>query len=416
MSRTASNYRFGTFAVWALLLAGGTPALAQEPEAALPPARIVSSEISVSRDQAELRLELANGARLVLSTVSGDGGSTPRVLRNTVSGEPGNLSQRLAISARRGTRLDRDWRELLDRAMAAQADEIAQLLVDWNAPAGGEPLDQALESALAGLEQGVAVAAVANGQAAEFGDSLGKLQNRISELEQMLDETHEQATVRQRHRGPDWLAPLRHIGRGAAGVMSVLVTFAVLFGLGFAVVFFGGRKYLEEVADTARYATGRSFLVGLAASFLVVPAFVLGAIVLLISIVGIPALLVWLPAYPLAVTLAALLGYLAVAHSAGEALAERRFYGGDWFTRANSYYFMLTGLGLLLALFIAAHVVEMAGPWLGFIRGILLFLGVVLTWGAVTTGFGAVLISRAGTRPIRPRAPVDTESFADESL
>lgn len=416
MSRIAFKSWIGSTGLWALLLASSAPALAQEADAPLPPNRIVSSQISVSRDEAELRLELANGSSLTLSTVTRSESSAPRVLRNATSGEPGNLSHRISVSARRGTRLDREWRELLNRAMAAEADDISEMLVDWDAPSGGEVLDRALENALTGQELTANNAASEPVEATQTGDSLGKLQNRISELERLLDESHDRASGRARSYSPDWLSPLRHIGRGAAGVMSTLVTFAILFGLGFAVVFFGGRKYLEEVADTARYATGRSFLVGLAASFLVIPAFVLGAIVLVVSIVGIPALLVWLPAYPLAVVLASILGYLAVAHSAGEALAERRYYGRDWFSRANSYYFMLTGLGLLLALFIAAHILEMAGPWLGFIRGILLFLGVVLTWGAVTTGFGAVLISRAGTRPIRPRPPVDSETYADANL
>jgi hypothetical protein len=253
----------------------------------------------------------------------------------------------------------------------------------------------------------------------ELGDSLGRLQERISRLQQALEhverdrfEAIEQHADRD---GIDWFAPLRHFGRGFAGIMSVLVTFAVLFGLGFAIVFFGGRKYLEGVADATRQSTARSFLVGLAASFLVIPVFVLGIVVLAISIVGIPALLIWVPAFPLAIVLASLLGYLAVAHAAGEAFAERRFYGGDWFSRANSYYYLLTGLGLLLLLFVASHVVEMAGPWLGFIHGILTFLGVVLTWAAATTGFGAVLITRAGSRTARNPNLAESETFADVS-
>ena len=69
--------------------------------------------------------------------------------------------------------------------------------------------------------------------------------------------------------------------------------------------------------------------------------------------------------------LAILLGFLGVAHSAGEAWAERQYNGGEWFSRANSYYFMAAGLALMSALFIAANVITMAGPWLGFLNNIL---------------------------------------------
>jgi hypothetical protein len=299
--------------------------------------------------------------------------------------------------------------------METPTDDLAALLDDWDAPAGGERLDELMETALAGAPR----TDVADLTPPELGDSLTRMQERITRLQEALEHMeharNEAIEERLEGRGVDWLAPLRHFGRGIAGILSLLVTFAVLFGLGFAIVFFGGRKYLEGVADATRHSTLRSFLVGLAASFLVIPVFVLGIVVLAISIVGIPALLIWVPAFPLAVVLATLLGFLAVAHAAGEAFAERRFYGGDWFSRANSYYYLLTGLALLLALFFASHVVEMAGPWLGFIHGILMFLGVVLTWAAATTGFGAVLLTRAGSRHARNPSVSDAEPFADAS-
>ncbi len=372
-----------------------------------PNARIISSEIAISREQAELKLELANGRKLTLSTVAG---GSRGVLQSGVSGSPADLSQTLALGVQRGDPLDRSWRQLLNEAMDSPSESLARLLNDWVAPEGGEQLDQFLESALAGAPMADATTALP-----ELGDSLGKLQNKIGRLEEALQHMEEQrdAIVEQHfeRRGIDWFSPMRRVGRGVAGIMSILVTFAVVFGLGFAMVFFGGRKYLEGVADATRHSTVRSFLVGLAASFLVIPVFVLGIVVLAVSIVGIPALLIWVPAFPLAVVLATLLGYLAVAHAAGEAFAERRFYGGDWFSRANSYYYLLTGLGLLLVLFLASHVLEMV--WLGFISGILVFLGCVLTWAAATTGFGAVLITRAGSRPLRDPTAPEPEKYAD---
>jgi hypothetical protein len=375
------------------------------------PVRIVSSEIAVSRGVAELKLELSNGRRLTLSTV----GSESRGVEHRVSGTPEDMNQILALGVRRGDPLDRSWRALLNEAMDTPTEELAAKLTAWDAPEGGEALEDLLDSALEGTPMPTPAPDAPGGR--EMGDSLNKLQEKISELEQALEEQHVtvEEDVEPRQRGPDWFSPLRHVGRGLAEILSLFVMFAVLFGLGFAIVFFGGRKNLEEVAEASRHATMRSFLVGLAACFLVFPVFILGAIVLAVSIVGIPLLLVWLPAFPLVVVLSGILGYLGVAHATGEALAERRFYGGDWFSRANSYYYLLTGLGLLLALFLAAHVIELLGPWLGFIHGILMFLGVVLTWAAATTGFGAVLLTRAGTRPIRPAPPTESELYAEPS-
>jgi hypothetical protein len=201
-------------------------------------------------------------------------------------------------------------------------------------------------------------------------------------------------------RGGFWdNRPFRHVFRGLTGVAQWAIFYAVVFGIAFATIFFGGRRYIEAVADTARTSTTRSLLVGLAASFLVIPAFFLGIIALAISIVGIPVLIAWIPLFPVAVGLAILLGYIGVAHAAGEALAERRFYATDWFQRGNSYYFLMTGLGLLVAPFVAVNVIRMAGPWLGFLGGIFAAIGVVVMWAALSIGLGAVLLTRGGTRP-----------------
>ncbi|HUH13602.1 MAG TPA: hypothetical protein VMK65_10850, partial [Longimicrobiales bacterium] len=233
------------------------------------------------------------------------------------------------------------------------------------------------------------------------------------ELEATIERLEERPRVRteSRRRGG---GIFDHLWEGIAGIFSVLLGYFMLFALGAGVVFFRGRTYLEGVADTARKAPLRAGLVGFAASFLVVPAFIVGALVLAVSIVGIPALLVWLPLFPLAVVLSAVLGYLSVAHAAGEVMAERRFYGGEWFKRANSYYYLLTGLGLLLVLFLAAHIMHMAG-FLGFLEGLFIFLGVMVTWLALTIGFGAVLISRGGTRPGGDAAPDRPAPFEEES-
>ena len=369
--------------------------------------RIRSSEIAVSRQEASLKLELDDGRAVDLAIRDGE------VL----------LDGEAVANAPRGGPLDRSWRALLNEAIESPTDRLPALLTGWDAPdmADGDRLESLLRETLAGVEV-TAAAAVADADADQStSDSVTRLLERISELESHIDELEETRTAtpevivsRADDDGPNFLGAFRHIANGIAGVLSILVAYGVIFGIGFATIFFGGRRYIEGVADTARHATTRSLLVGLAASFLVVPAFILGIIALTISIVGIPALFLWIPLFPVAAAGALLLGYLAVAHAAGESLAERRFYATDWFQRGNSYYFLLTGLGLLLALFVASQVISMAGPWIGFLSGTLVALGVVITWAALSIGLGAVLISRAGTRPVHNTA-AEPEMFAEQT-
>jgi len=395
--------------VLAALLAGSVAAA--DAHAQAQPRRgergVVSSQISISRNEAALVLELAGGDSLAVQLREG------RVRLN--GQEIGTYS--------RGDALDRAWRELLNRAIEAGDDGLERVLVEWEAPAGSEAgarLDRMLEQVI-----GDGALEAATLPVEKVSDTISILEARIKELQRTIEELESRAEpdfdrirelrreierevtreMARNRRARSESGFLHHVGSGFSKLFSLAVTYAVLVALGFAAVFFG-RRYLEGVADTARHATLRSGLVGLATLFLLVPAFILGALALAISVVGIPALVLWVPLFPAAAGAALVFGYLGVAHAAGESLAERRFEGGEWFKRANSYYYVLTGVGLLLALFAASFVFEMAGPWLGFIRGILMFLAVVLTVAVAAIGLGAVMISRAGTRPVTA-SPLD---------
>jgi hypothetical protein len=393
----------------ALILLG--VALAASPSAAnAQESRIVSSEIALSRDAAELRLELEDGRQINLQLAE----DRSVRLNNT----------RIGTYERRGA-LDSSWRELLQRAMDAPTAELAGLLAAWAPPPAAGEAGARLSQELSALP--IAPTVDAAPVPADASDTIQRLNERIRELEQVLqepgsvrlDDADLRAEIRRElrremqrdSRARATPSPFRHITRGIKGLFSTLMAYAVLIGLGFLAVFFG-RSHLETIADTARRSTLRSGLVGLAGSFLALPAFILGALALAISIVGIPLLLVYLPLFPLALIVSVLAGYLAVAHGAGEALAERRFRGTEWFTRANSYYYLMTGVGLLVVLFLASHTVAMAGPWLAFLKGLLKFLAIMVTWVAVMVGFGAVLLSRGGTRPLVE--PTDTMPLEEE--
>jgi len=181
-----------------------------------------------------------------------------------------------------------------------------------------------------------------------------------------------------------------NIGHAVGGLAGVLAWWIGLAALGAGLVYFF-RSRLEIVADTARLSTSRSFGVGLAGQLLFVP-------IGLVLVVGIITWLV-LPFYLLAAALAVPAGYLAVAHAAGEVVEGRRY---DWverlnFRRSNSYWYVGLGLAVLLAPFAFGSAMYLFGGLLGFLRGLLFFAGGVLTWMAVTTGIGALLLSRGGS-------------------
>ena len=54
---------------------------------------------------------------------------------------------------------------------------------------------------------------------------------------------------------------------------------------------------------------------------------------------------------------------------------------------------------LKLGAFVVSNALQIGGPWLGFLRGLFVAGGVLVTIGAVLVGLGAVLITRGGRRP-----------------
>jgi hypothetical protein len=190
------------------------------------------------------------------------------------------------------------------------------------------------------------------------------------------------------------------------GSLARTVALYLLFAFLGALIVYFFRGQLETVSDTVSLSFGRSFLAGLAAEVLFLP---IGLVMTLLIVTAIAV-----PFYVIGFGLAALLGYVAVAHAAGENLTRRRFSWTARVRRSNSYYYVLNGLGVLLALFAGAAITQMAYPLLGWAHDLLIASAWILTWIAATSGLGATLLSRAGTqrtyaRPRElPELPADT--------
>lgn len=200
---------------------------------------------------------------------------------------------------------------------------------------------------------------------------------------------------RGRSSGSAAFSALRNVGSGLLGLFQNLIGFAIALALSALVVRFAP-DHLDRVAEAARSVPGRSAVVGVAGGFLVLPAYVLGMLALCLSIIGIPALLLWIPLFPLAASLAAAFGYLAVARLLGEWITRQRFRNLQFLRPSNTLHCLAAGLAALILPFAAAHVVEIGGNWLAVLRGLLIGIGWLAGSGAVVVGFGALLLTRGG--------------------
>jgi hypothetical protein len=336
------------------------------------PDQVVSHSISLSTSEATLELELSSGRIRTISLRSG---------HVFVDGQRvGDFSK--------GGALDRGWRRLLESGAALTTHDLLATLHSWRVPtlAGA---DQAAKSQLDAALRDFSAPAVA-------------VAARVSIPAPSAD-TSDVAVAAPPVEEKEPAAPA--IGAGPAeaqpstldavfsDVRNVVAVFIACAMLGFGVVFFG-RRNLEIVADTATHSFGRSFVVGLLGQLLLFPTFAMLMVGLVVTLVGILLVPFAAVAYMAAALVALAGGYLAVAHAVGETFTRRRMAHGAFVSAPNAYGYLFTGLIGLLGLWAAAALTGWMGPVVLVFR----IAAMMVTWLAMTTGFGAVLLSRAGLR------------------
>jgi hypothetical protein len=179
--------------------------------------------------------------------------------------------------------------------------------------------------------------------------------------------------------------------RLAVGWMVVLL----LIGLG--VLVFAG-SYLDGVVDVLEQDFWRSLGVGVLGGVSLVPLLVLVIAGLAISIIGILLIPFAAVAYLLAAAGLVTLGFLAVARVTGNSVgsaAVRRLS-----TRGSTLRALVIGIVLYLGLWVIAAALS----WAPVPAGILRAIAFTVTCVAGTAGFGAAILSRAGTRRELPVA------------
>ncbi|MDH3745999.1 MAG: polymer-forming cytoskeletal protein [Acidobacteriota bacterium] len=152
-------------------------------------------------------------------------------------------------------------------------------------------------------------------------------------------------------------------------------------------------RAVERVGGKAVGEPWKAGLVGLLTQILFFPLLVIICLILLISVIGIP-LLILVPFAILAVVLAAFLGYTAVAHRLGDWL-EKRF---GW-SLNNPYLVLLLGIGLLQVWSLIAGALDFGWGPLWFFAVMFGLFGCLIGYVAWTVGLGAAIMTRLGTLP-----------------
>jgi len=193
--------------------------------------------------------------------------------------------------------------------------------------------------------------------------------------------THNRSTVSFGGR------PRTTLGSLAAAFLWLVVLLLV----GTFVLFFL-RDYFTRAVEVITNETGRSLLTGVLGGLASIPALVALVVVMAITIIGIFFIPIGVAAFLIAVSGIAILGFLAVAHVTGIAIAGKR---NAETPAGQELQFLYTGIIAFSALWIIAA----AFTWFPILGSILRMLAFSVTFVAVATGFGAVILSWWRSRP-----------------
>lgn len=172
---------------------------------------------------------------------------------------------------------------------------------------------------------------------------------------------------------------------------SAILWLLALLLVGTFVLFFL-RDYLSRAVEVVTQETGKSLFTGVVGGLAVIPGLIAVVIAMAITIIGIFFIPIGVGAFLVAVSGIAMLGFLAVANVAGVAISGK---SESETPAGEQLQYLYTGILAFSALWIIAA----AFTWFPIVGSILRVLAFSVTFVAVATGFGAVILSWWRSRP-----------------
>jgi len=193
----------------------------------------------------------------------------------------------------------------------------------------------------------------------------------------------------------DWMDGIYPVAR----LTGTLVRITLLILLT-TLVLFVAKQPVEQIADRVAADPVKSWFVGFLAEMLFVPVLIMTAVVLAISIIGIPLLLL-VPVAIVALLVVMLVGFTAVAYHIGRLLQDKVDT-----LRSRPYAATFAGILLIVSPVLLARLVGLTAG-LGFIVWPIAAVGFLLEYSVWTAGLGAAALVRFN-RPAQPPAIVTT--------
>jgi len=345
-----------------------------------------------SPDEASLVFDLGNGNSLLISLRDG---------RLFIGGTE------VARYAEGGT-FEQQWRGLVEQADLSIAEVLEQLSHFEFVEANDEE-----HTGIAAVKEAVAGLAVAEAMFSDAADTRFSASTRRARptpvARPMADTRPTRILVSEINPSTSFVGGLM------GGVMNLLAVYVALAFMGMGLLVFAPRQ-LETVADTVWHSFWRSFLAGLFAQPLILPVFAMMVVGLTLTVVGIIVIPFAVSAFLVALLLAVMGGFVAVARSIGEIYLRRKMARGEAVATWGSYRYIVYGLFALLGIWLP---VALLG-WIPVAGTILWVSAAFTTWMVATAGFGATLISRGGLRGTFVRqmdlALTDEQYWTDELM